>query len=241
MAKVITAAQLVGYFQKAVADGWGYVWSLNGELYSRELAEHYHKIQRPTSKHRDPKTYWIKDCAKWIGKMAADCSGGIVGAHRQYNPSYQDQSANTFYSRCIEKGPISTIPEIPGLCVWRDGHIGIYEGNGNVLEFRGTDYGAVRTELKSRNFTHWGRLRDAEYAEGKPMIFEVTSPYQRGPAYEAMQTALNAAGYDCGKADGVWGPKSQNALQGFVEAHMPIGVSITVEAGGVTYRGDAVR
>lgn len=241
MANVITASQLVAYFQKAVAEGWGYVWSLNGELYSREKAEHYHNIKRPTSKWRDPKTYWLQDCAKWIGKMAADCSGGIVGAHRTVDPAYQDQSANTFYSRCTEKGQISTIPEIPGLCVWRDGHIGIYEGNGDVLEFRGTDYGAVRTKLQARNFTHWGRLRDVEYEEETPMIFEVTSPYQRGPAYESMQTALNAAGYNSGKVDGVWGPKSQSALTAFVAAHMPIGIALTIEIDGIKYRGDALR
>lgn len=161
----ITAKQLLAYFRKAVDEKWGYVWSLNGELYSRQLAQQYHDRKRSTSSHRNPATYWLQDCARWIGKMAADCSGGIVGAFRSVHPTYGDRTANTFYNQCAEKGKIATIPETPGLCVWRDGHIGIYEGNGNVLEFRGTEYGAVRTRLKDRTFTHWGRLRDVDYSE----------------------------------------------------------------------------
>lgn len=50
------------------------------------------------------------------------------------------------------------------MCVWRGGHIGIYEGDGNVIEFRGTEYGCVRTKLAARNFTNWGRLRDVDYS-----------------------------------------------------------------------------
>ena len=161
----ITATQLVDYFRRAVTEGWGYVWSLNGQLYTRTLAQQYHDKRRSTSKSRNPATYWLKDCARWIGKMAADCSGGIVGAFRSVHPTYGDRTADTFHSQCTEKGTVKTIPEIPGLCVWRKGHIGIYEGNGNVLEFRGTNYGAVRTRLKERDFTHWGRLRDVDYSE----------------------------------------------------------------------------
>lgn len=159
----ITAQQLVSCFQRYCTEKWGYVWSLNGELYTQALADRYKAIKRSTSKWRDPATYWTQDCKQWIGRMAADCSGGIVSAFREFDPKYSDRTANTFYSQCTEKGAVKTIPEAPGLCVWRDGHIGIYEGSGNVIEFRGTEYGCVRTKLSARNFTHWGRLRDVEY------------------------------------------------------------------------------
>lgn len=141
------------------------MWSLNGELYTQALADRYKAIKRSTSSWRDPATYWTQDCKKWIGRMAADCSGGVVSAHREFDPKYGDRTANTFYSQCTEKGPIKTIPETPGLCVWRDGHIGIYEGGGYVIEFRGTEYGCVRTKLTERNFTNWGSLRDVDYSE----------------------------------------------------------------------------
>lgn len=246
----LTAAQLVAYFQMAVAEGWGYVWSLNGELYTRELAEYYHKIKRDTNKNRDPKTYWLTDCARWIGKMAADCSGGIVGAIRTVDPSYIDRTANLFFAQCTDSGKISTIPEIPGLCVWRDGHIGIYEGNGNVLEFRGTDYGAVRTKLKDRNFTHWGRLGDIKYnTEDIDMakVIRITSPIVYDADVQALQAALNALGYDCGTADGKAGAKTMAGIAAFCEAHgaagevvevpaeLPNALTLAVEIGGKKY------
>ena len=43
-----------------------------------------------------------------------------------------------------EKGSIDTIPEIPGLAVWHKGHIGIYIGNGEVIEAMGSRYGVVK-------------------------------------------------------------------------------------------------
>jgi hypothetical protein len=225
----LTANQLIAYFQKAVAEHWGYVWALNGELYSRELAEKYHRIQRNTSKNRNPKTYWLTDCAKWIDKMAADCSGGIVGAIRTVDPSFTDTGANTFYSRCIEKGKIDTIPEIPGLCVWRDGHIGIYEGNGYALEFRGTDYGCVRTKLKERDFTNWGKLRDVDYTnkEEQPKVAKVIAKNLTYDAdVQALQTVLNALGYPCGEPDGKAGDNTLKGIAAFCAAH---GTPVTVE------------
>ena len=160
----ITAKQLVGCFQRYCAEKWGYVWGLNGELYTQAMADKYKAAGRSTSKWRNPATYWTEDCKQWIGRMAADCSGGIVSAMREYTSDYGDRTANGFYSQCTDKGAIKSILEIPGLCVWRDGHIGIYEGNGYAIEFRGTEYGCVRTKLSERNFTNWGKLRDVEYS-----------------------------------------------------------------------------
>lgn len=35
--------------------------------------------------------------------------------------------------------------------------MGVYIGNNQVIEARGSDYGVVQTTLKSRPWTHWGR------------------------------------------------------------------------------------
>lgn len=214
---------IVKYFQNAVKEGWGYVWSLNGTLYTKELAEKYKKAKRSTSQYRSPETYWTVDCAKWIGKMAADCSGGIVGAIRTKNPSFSDRSANTFKAQFTESGKIDTIPEIPGLAVWRSGHIGIYEGNGYVLEFQGTEYGARRNLLKTRNFTHWGKIKGVEYAENAETwtvkrILKRTSPMMSGEDVKELQKRLLARGYDCGKIDGVFGDKTEAAVKAYQKA-----------------------
>lgn len=239
---MLTASQLVAYFQYAVFDKWGYVWSLNGELYTREIAEKYDAEKHSTSEWRDPSTYWLKDCAQWIGKMAADCSGGIIGAIRTVDSSYSDRSANMLFSQCAETGTIDTLPEIPGLCLWRDGHIGIYEGDGCALEFRGTEYGAVRTKVKDRNFTHWGKLRDVKYEEVNTLakVITIQDPITYDADVQKLQTALNALGYDCGTADGKAGKKTMDGIAAFCAAHstaisLPDTLSLSVEIGGKTY------
>ena len=209
---------IVEYFQKAVKEEWGYVWGLNGQLYTQEMADKYKKNKRSCPSSRNPQTYWTSDCKKWIGKMAADCSGGIVGAIRTKKPSYSDRSANSFKSQFTESGKIGTIPEIPGLALWRKGHIGIYEGNGYGLEFRGTSYGAVRTKVSQRDWTHWGKIKDVEYAEAKwtvKRLLKLTSPMQKGDDVKELQARLNANGCDCGKTDGVFGEKTESAVKAY--------------------------
>lgn len=213
----ITAKQLVDCFRRYCAEKWGYVWGLNGELYTQALADRYKTIKRSTSSWRNPATYWTEDCKQWIGRMAADCSGGIVSALRQFDPKYGDRTANTFYNQCTEKGPIKTIPEIPGLCVWRDGHIGIYEGDGNVIEFRGTEYGCVRTKLATRNFTNWGRLRDVDYSATpakqeavklnlKTLIFTQNNCYKAGQRRTPKGFMLHSTGANNPKLSRYVGP-----------------------------------
>lgn len=162
MAK-ITGAQLVAAFRQYIADDWGYVYGGQGELYTEALAKEYTQRGRSVPSGRKKATYFTVDCAKWYGHRVADCSGGIVHAIQQYDPTFSDRTANAFKSQFTESGPISTIPEIIGLAVWRSGHIGIYAGNGKVLEFRGTAYGCVETNLSDRDFTHWGKIKGVDY------------------------------------------------------------------------------
>ena len=222
----VTNTDIVKFFQKAVKEKWGYVWCLNGVLYTQEMAEKFKKERKSTPRGRTYKTYWTEDCKQWIGKMAADCSGGIVAAIRTKIPTYTDRTANTFRSQFSEYGKISTIPEIPGLAVWRNGHIGIYEGNGYVLEFRGTAYGAVRTKLANRGFNYWGKIRDVDYGDAKIdptkwnvyRLLKYTKPMLRGDDVKKLQTRLNAAGFDCGKIDGIFGKKTEAAVMAYQKA-----------------------
>ena len=58
---------------------------------------------------------------------------------------------------------IDTMPDIPGLAVWHDGHIGVYIGGGQVIEAMGTKYGVVKTELANRGWTHWLKIPYINY------------------------------------------------------------------------------
>lgn len=76
-----------------------------------------------------------------------------------------DIGADTMYENAAEKGTIDTIPEIPGLAVWHEGHIGIYIGNGEVIEAMGTQYGVVKTQLTNSRWTHWLKIPYITYIE----------------------------------------------------------------------------
>ena len=47
------------------------------------------------------------------------------------------------------------------------GHVGIYVGNGKVIEARGHKYGVVETNLVGRGWKQWGKLDWIDYVEEK--------------------------------------------------------------------------
>lgn len=92
-----------------------------------------------------------------------DCVGLIKGylwssTVNDGDPKYnakQDKSADGMYSASKVKGAINTLPETPGVLVHKSGHIGVYIGDGKVIEARGKNYGVVTTKLKDRGWEHW--------------------------------------------------------------------------------------
>jgi hypothetical protein len=149
---------LVEHAIKAWEEKWGYVYGTFGQLltlilYSQQLGQYPKNIKQFAQ--------FIKD--NWLNRRVTDCVGLIKSFlwWSGENPTYNrdtDLSANGMYEMAKSKGKtgtIKTIPEIPGLGVWLNGHIGVYIGNGDVIESRGTKYGVVKTKLKDRPWTHW--------------------------------------------------------------------------------------
>ncbi len=100
------------------------------------------------------------------GKRVFDCSGLIKGylwAENQeidsvYN-AIQDINSRELMNICEVLKDIETIPEIPGLLVFFEGHVGVYIGNGKVIEARGHAFGVVETVLKERPWKKWGKFK----------------------------------------------------------------------------------
>ena len=224
---VIKATDLVNFVIKAKNDGWGYVFGGQGQLYTRALAEKWAKAKRSGRGY----DYFVVRCARWFGRIVVDCSGLVIEAYRSKIPGYGDKTANTLYSRSVKKGKLSTIPETPGLCVWRSGHIGIYIGNGKVIEAGGTNIGVVLSRLSApasnKKWTNWGRMADVDYtnaaAPSEPDApscwlgrnLKVTGPYMRGDDVEQIQLALKSKGFDPGAIDGIYGPYTERAVKAF--------------------------
>lgn len=201
---MLTNKGLVDYARKALAEKWGYVWGTFGQVLTETLYQQ--KLQQYPDQVGSFKAF-IR--ANWLGRKVADCVGLIKGYYwsesgtLKYNPA-TDVNANSMLSLAKEKGVIDTIPEVPGLCVWKQGHIGVYIGNGQVIEARGTKYGVIQTPLRgtgSTPWTHWLKCPFIEYVEEVKALTwkEILKAVASNPAEweEAINVAVAAA-----KADG---------------------------------------
>ena len=153
------AHDLAAYAINAWQSGWGYVWGTYGQIMTEELfASKLQQYPEGVGSYAD----FIQ--ANWVGGRTADCVGLIKGYGwldaetlelRYGTNGMPDVGANQMYYNATVSGTIDTIPDTPGLAVWHDGHIGVYIGNGEVIEAMGTKYGVVKTQLEGRGWTHW--------------------------------------------------------------------------------------
>lgn len=160
---------LVLWAEYAADRGWGYVYGTYGTVLSEAM------LTAKMEQYPDEvatKEQFIRD--NWLGKRTADCVGLIKG-YAWFNTvsqeteigsnGMQDLGADGMYNAATEKGEISTIPETPGLAVWKEGHIGIYIGDGNVIEAYGTERGVIRSALADGGWTHWLKVPSINYVE----------------------------------------------------------------------------
>ena len=193
------------------------------------------------SLYRSKKAQYPSQYDKWseesfmeqLGVKVHDCVGLIKGyvmgngdpnEPTPYNSKY-DVSANGLFNLCQATGNIETIPEIPGLVVWKSNHIGIYLGGGKAIEARGHAYGVVITEVSKRPWTHWGKLPSSWITyDNKEDMCMIELPYlqksSKNESVKSLQILLNGFGYrdqDGNKlgVDGSFGGKTEYAVKNF--------------------------
>lgn len=186
-------------------------------LYSQKAAQYpsqYNKWDKKT--FIDQFGQRVHDCVGLI--KGAVWSDGDPNATPKYNQA-QDVSANGLIKLCTEQGPIKDIPEIPGLIVWKDSHVGVYIGDGYCIEAKGHAYGVVKSKVADRPFTKWGKLPPSfvTYTE-RPKKCSVTLPVlyknSTGEAVKSLQALLDVQGYGL-QIDGAYGSKTETAVKDF--------------------------
>ncbi len=164
------------------------------ELYAQKKAQY-------------PSYYTATDYKKQYGKKVHDCIGLIKGylwcaSPDDAYPVYlangcPDINEEMMYSFAKVKGSISSMPDIAGVLVFMQGHVGVYIGDGFVIEARGHSYGVVKTKLQKRNWTKWCLCPYISYED----TYEV---HEKQPKNPTVKVATNGSVLNCRKKPSVF-------------------------------------
>ena len=188
------------------------------------------------------------DGCKWDGKQAYDCAQltryACKAAGQELVSGANSQWKKTAWEK---KDTIDSLPDVPGVILYHVNssgtmtHTGVYIGDGYAVEARAAKYGVVKTLVKDRSWTHWAVLpgvlsgeevspapsepeaqapakEETEHAEAEVITMNTLRNGHRGTQVKVLQFLLDEHGYDCGKADGIFGKKTEAALKTYQKA-----------------------
>lgn len=131
-------------------------------------------------------SYYSKDRINYLkslvgkGYYGSDCSG-LIKSFFMSDGGTKSVTYNSKYDNTNNTGThdIKTLPEVAGIYVYMTGHVGVYIGNGEVIECTSNvslskkTYGGVcKTKLNQRKWTKWGYSKYLNY-EVEEMKFKV--------------------------------------------------------------------
>lgn len=195
---MLTNKGLVEFAKKALVEKWGYVWGTFGLVLTESLLQ-----QKLKQYPKEVGKYLSFIKSTLMNRKTADCVGLIKGYYwtkdgKTTYASQSDVSANGMFTIAKEKGTIDTLPEIFGICLYKKGHIGVYIGNEQVIEARGTLYGVIQSPLKgskSAGWTHWLKCPYIEYEEEEKFI-DIQKHWAKKDILKAVELELMAGDGD---------------------------------------------
>jgi len=200
-----TGYGLVRHARMALSENWGYTRGTYGKV----LTESF--LNEILGRLPDVRLYEDYIRAHYLGKRVVDCIG-LIKSYMWWNDgniqydARTDLNADMTFANAEKKGTIRGIPEIEGICVYRTGHIGVYDGKGWVIEAKGTMYGVVRTPMfgdNSNNWTNWLLPEGIDYSTWEQIVRQtVDNP-------DTWITAIRAS-VSAAKADGDMGDMEIN-------------------------------
>ena len=220
---MINPSDLISKFQYALEDHWGYIWGQWGGTWTQAK-------QNAASREMT-----VKYGSKWIGHRVADCSGLFRWAYSELGEAIAHGSNSIFDRYCSAKGTLKNGKRtdgadlLPGTAVFtgdakEHGHIGLYIGNGKVIEAAGTRQGVIKSDVTDSKWTYWGELKAVDY--GYPLSSPSTPPTverptlrrgDKGDAVILLQSELIRLGYSLPKygIDGNFGKETEMAVKQF--------------------------
>lgn len=174
---------LVDYCKAQV--GKPYWFGTFGQVGSASL---YQSKQNQYPNQYPPKKFTKDSFIKGYGKKVHDCAGLIKGAlwcdsfddpTPAYNAS-EDYGANKMFTNATQNGSMNTFIDIPGILVFKGtdktkSHVGVYIGNGKVIEAKGHSYGVVTSDISG--WKYWAQSNLFEYKTASIPAPVVTNTY----------------------------------------------------------------
>ena len=172
--QVVTAAEFVDKVWIPLNEGWGYIYGTWGSMWTAEK-------QAAATREQT-----VKYGSKWIGHMVTDCSGLVRWAMKQLGVDIVHHATYQYTDASSPKGKLKNgrredgQPLLPGTLVFLQGseakihHVGVYVGEGVVIEAKGTQSGVVTSGLDK--WDHWGMLKTVDYTDAADMDYTPETP-----------------------------------------------------------------
>lgn len=181
---MILVVNLIAKFQYAIDNNWGYILNTWHTQWTSSLQNN--KVNYMKNKYgdnwknsgearNDDSYYAALYGSKWVGHWVTDCSGLFYWAFKELG-GYMYHGSNTMWkSYCtsqgkLNKGKRSDGKELkPGTAVFvlkgtsNRSHVGLYIGNGKVIEASGTKAGVCYSEITNSKWAEWGELKGVDY------------------------------------------------------------------------------
>ena len=164
----MTGYDLVRAARNILDEGCGYIWGTSGEVWTA------------SKQAQATREMTVKYGAKWIGKRVYDCAGLVKAILRDAGISFpggtNSQWKGDYWAEkgTLTAGLLAMLP--PGALLYKynnsEGyyHVGIYEGDGSVIEARGTQAGVIRSDAKG--WSHYGLLKMIDYGQKEAIPLE---------------------------------------------------------------------
>ena len=161
---MISFEALIRKFQYALKNKWGYIYGAAGSVWTEAKQKVATRAQT------------VKYGKQWVGHYVADCSGLFTWAFHELG-GYMYHGSDTMFrkyttsSGALKNGKRTDGQELkPGTAVfvWKEkdqkyGHVGLYIGNGEVIEAASTQSGVIKSKVTASKWEYWGELTGVSY------------------------------------------------------------------------------
>ena len=188
---MISADDLIAKFRYALDNAWGYIYGTAGVKWT--------EARQKSVTNEMAKKYG----AQWIGHMVADCSGLFTWAFKELGGTMYHGSDTMFRKYTTASGELKagkrsdgqTLQPGTAVFVWKEddkkyGHVGLYVGDGWVIEAASTQKGVIKSKVSDKKWEFWGELRGLDYKptpipEGYAKVTGTRLALREGPSTSA--------------------------------------------------------